>query len=316
MEPATYAILLAVTVALAAWGAAQFFVRWCGDRKSVIQRRLASNAVAGASSRSVTLQLENPLPSVLRGLGALRSLQRALTAAYPDVRFGRFLGLLGALAGLGFLMLYAIMDSPLAGLVGAAGATYLPLWVINGKRAKRQRALSNQLPEGLDFLARVLRAGHSFSTGLQMMGDELHEPLAGEFRRAYAQHSLGQALEDALRDMARRIESTDFAFFVTAVLIQRQTGGDLSEVLTNISAMVRQRIRLQQHVKAITAEGRLTSYVLVAFPVVLFFISYALNPDYAGVLLRTGTGQMLLGVAAALVFFGLMIIRRIVTVRT
>lgn len=111
--------------------------------------------------------------------------------------------------------------------VGLA-ATYLPLAVLNARRNRRQRQLSMQLPEALDFLSRVLRAGHSFSTGLQMLGDELPQPLAAEFRRAYNQHSLGQTLEDCLKDMARRIESTDFAFFVTAVLIQRQTGGDLS----------------------------------------------------------------------------------------
>src|SRR5207237_3402322 len=136
---------------------------------------------------------------------------------------------------------------------------------------------------------------HSLSTGLSMMGEELPQPLSGEFRRCYDQHSLGQPLDECMREMARRIESTDFAFFVTAVLIQRQTGGDLSEVLGNISEMIRQRIHLQQHVKAKTAEGRFTGYLLSAFPAVMFVIAYALNPDYAGVLIRTNTGLMLLG---------------------
>src|SRR5205085_6835476 len=102
------------------------------------------------------------------------------------------------------------------------------------------------------------------STGLQMMGEELPAPLAAEFRRCYDQHSLGTPLEDALKDMATHIESTDFAFFVTAVLIQRQTGGDLAEVLGNISKMIRGRLRLLQQVKAKTAEGRFTGYIMVA----------------------------------------------------
>ena len=118
-----------------------------------------------------------------------------------------------------------------------------------------------------------------------------------------------------MREMAGRVASADFAFFVTAVLIQRQTGGDLAEVLTNISATVRSRIRLQDHVKAITAEGRLTGNVLVAFPLVLFVLSYVLNPGYAGVLLTTTVGKVMLCGAGTLQVMGLLIIRRIVAVK-
>jgi tight adherence protein B len=148
-----------------------------------------------------------------------------------------------------------------------------------------------------------------------MMAEELPAPLAAEFRRCYDQHSLGQALEDAMKEMARRIESTDFAFFVTAVLIQRQTGGDLSQVLGNISGMIRQRIRLQQYVKAKTAEGRFTGYILVAFPILMFFIAYSMNPDYGQILLHTSQGLTMLGIAVGLVIAGLVAIRKITTVK-
>jgi tight adherence protein B len=114
--------------------------------------------------------------------------------------------------------------------------------------------------------------------------------------------------------MSKRIESTDFAFFVTAVLIQRQTGGDLSEVLGNISGMIRNRIRLQQHVKAKTAEGRFTGYILSAFPIVMFFIAYSLNPGYAGILIHDSTGIMLLCIAGSLELMGLFCIKKITTV--
>jgi tight adherence protein B len=175
--------------------------------------------------------------------------------------------------------------------------------------------MANQLPEALDFLSRILRAGHSLSTGLQMMGEELPEPIASEFTRCYHQHSLGQPLENCLKEMSARVDSTDFAFFVTAVLIQRQTGGDLSEVLNNISGMIRQRIRLQANVKAKTAEGRFTGYILVAFPMVMFLLSNAINPQYAGVMIRTPIGLTLLGVAGGMMMFGLLAIRKITTVR-
>jgi tight adherence protein B len=115
--------------------------------------------------------------------------------------------------------------------------------------------------------------------------------------------------------MARRIESTDFAFFVTAVLIQRQTGGDLSHVLGNISSMIRQRIRLQQYVLAKTAEGRLTGYILVAFPILMFFVASSMNPDYRRTLLHDPSGLTLLAVAACLIMAGLMTIRRITTMK-
>jgi tight adherence protein B len=122
-------------------------------------------------------------------------------------------------------------------------------------------------------------------------------------------------MEEALKDMAARIESTDFAFFVTTVLIQRQTGGDLSEVLGNISGMVRQRIRLAMSVKSKTAEGRFTGYILVAFPFGMFLLTYVLNPAYASGMLKTSTGLTMLGVAVALQAMGLFAIKKITTVR-
>jgi tight adherence protein B len=148
-----------------------------------------------------------------------------------------------------------------------------------------------------------------------MMGEELPQPLGGEFQKAYDQHSLGMSLEDSLREASQRIDSSDFAFFVTAVLIQRQTGGDLSEVLKNISSMIRGRVRLAQQVKSKTAEGRFTGYVLVAFPAVMFMLSYYMNPGYAGILIRDPGGRMLLCVAVGLQILGLLAIKKITTVK-
>jgi tight adherence protein B len=148
-----------------------------------------------------------------------------------------------------------------------------------------------------------------------MMAEELPQPLSHEFRRCYDAHSLGQSLEEALKDTAIRVDNPDFGFFVTAILIQRQTGGDLSEVLTNISGMIRQRIRLQQHVKAKTAEGRFTGYILVCFPIVMFFIVYFLNPSYAAMLLHTSTGIWLLVTAGSMLVIGTVAIQKITTLK-
>jgi len=227
----------------------------------------------------------------------------------------RFLSLAGSGAFFAFTMMLLLTGSPIPASLGGASAAYPPFFLLTAKRARRQKALASQLPEALDFLSRALKAGHSLSTGIQMMADELPHPLAAEFRQCYDQHSLGHSLDEALKDTAGRVESTDFSFFVTAVLIQRQTGGDLSEVLRNISNMIRQRVRLGQQVKAKTAEGRFTGYIMVAFPVVMFFIASALNPEYSQVLLHTTSGIKMVATAAVLQAAGLLAIRRITTVK-
>jgi tight adherence protein B len=227
----------------------------------------------------------------------------------------RFLSISAVVAFLSGLVMLLASASALPALLAAAGAGYLPYFLVSMKRGRRLKALCDQLPEALDFLSRALKAGHSLSTGIQMMADELPMPLSAEFRQCYDAHSLGQSLDEALKDTAGRVESTDFAFFVTAVLIQRQTGGDLSEVLKNISGMIRGRVRLQQQVKAKTAEGRFTGYIMVAFPIVMFFIASTLNPEYGQILLHTSAGLKMLGFAVSLQVMGLLAIRRITTVK-
>lgn len=309
-------VLVFLAGALAAWGLAQLVLGWMYSDRQKLKQRLATGWQDPMGQRTVLLNAQmRDLPPLLARSRLMQRLNRRLIYAYPDARLSRFLLLCFLLTCAAFVAVTFIMDSLIAGAIGALVCAYLPLMVVDTRRGGRQRLLASQLPEALDFLSRVLKAGHSLSTGIQMMGEELPQPIGREFRRCYDQHSLGQSLEDALRETALRVASTDFAFFVTAVLIQRQTGGDLSEVLGNISRMIRSRIRLQQRVKSVTAEGRLTGYLLVVFPVIMFALAYALNPDYAGVLLWTDVGKILLGCAFALQMMGLFAIRRIVTVK-
>lgn len=312
-------ILIAAAVVCLFWGAGQVILAMTNSDKRRLKQRLSQDgkpAMPAPHQVSITMQpiQATGLSAVLGRVSVFQKLQRKLLQAWPDLSLAQFLGI-AAGTGLVAFMLFAWIGSLIVALGVGLAATYLPLAVLNARRNRRQRQLSMQLPEALDFLSRVLRAGHSFSTGLQMLGDELPQPLAAEFRRAYNQHSLGQTLEDCLKDMARRIESTDFAFFVTAVLIQRQTGGDLSEVLTNISGMIRQRIRLQQAVKAKTSEGRFTGYILVAFPAVMFLITYTLSPKTMDTMIHDSTGLTLLGIAFGLQMMGLWAIRKITTVK-
>jgi tight adherence protein B len=245
----------------------------------------------------------------------MHNLGRQITQTWPTLSLARFAFLSIGIAIAGGFLVWGLSGATLLGSVAAGAAAFLPMIYLKTKVAKHEKRLLEQLPEGLDFLSRVLKAGHSLSTGLQMMGEEMAEPLASVFRQCYDQHSLGQSLEEALKDAALSVDNSDFGFFVTAILIQRQTGGDLSEVLGNISGMIRQRIRLQSSVKAKTAEGRFTGYILVVFPIIMFFLVYVLSPAYANVLLHTRTGIYLLCTAALMLIMGQIVIRKVTTIK-
>jgi tight adherence protein B len=312
-------ILVAVAGSLLIFGIWQIVSAMMDPERKKLQERLSTEGRADLSSlqsRSLMMQTDaKGLSGLLTRWAPMQKLHRRVIQAFPETSLAKFLTIAACMSGFTFLIFTAITGAFTVGAVAGAIGGYVPFLALGQRRSKRQRLLADQLPEALDFLSRILKAGHSFSTGLQMMSEELPHPLAAEFRRAYDEHSLGQPLEECLKHMATRIESTDFAFFVTAVLIQRQTGGDLSEVLNNISGMIRQRIRLQQHVKAKTAEGRFTGYILSAFPGLMFVIAYTLNPSYAGVLINSNGGRWLLGGAFALTLMGLFCIKKITTVR-
>jgi tight adherence protein B len=320
MAMIVFPIVIALTIGLLVWGIAQVVGGLMDSDRRKIQERLSSDAGTQvhqvAASQMVRKAVEvKGFSSNLAQMPILKRVAKNLAQTWPEVSLAKFCGAsLGISLAAGMVAL-VFTASVFIGLVAAGFGFFLPTFVLNIKRSRRQRQLADQLPEALDFMSRILRAGHSLSTGLQMMGSELPEPLATEFRHCYDSHSLGQPLEEALKETAVRVDGTDFGFFVTAVLIQRQSGGDLSEVLNNISGMIRQRIRLQQHVKAKTAEGRFSGYILVAFPGIMFGISYYLNPAYAGKLLHSGTGLGLLGLAFGLVMLGLFCIRKITTIK-
>ena len=313
-------ILIAAVTGLFAWGIICLVQAATDGEKKKLAERLGSDDrmdTAATTRRSIIVQqmAASGLPRAMTEMRLFQALNKLLIQAFPDWSLMKFLYVVGGM-GLGFFLIaFLLTMNPLVALIAGAIGAYLPFFTVSSKRANRQKLIANQIPDCLDFLSRVLRAGHSLTTGLQMMGEEIPQPIGVEFRRCYDQHSLGQPLEDCLKTMASRIESTDFAFFITAVLIQRQSGGDLSEVLKNISGMIRQRIRLQQHVKAKTAEGRFTGYILVAFPGVMFCITYILSPTQGEFLIHTPAGWKLLGSSFVMCVFGLLAIRKITTVK-
>jgi tight adherence protein B len=318
MGHGTFLILLAGAVAVGGWVLTQAIFALLERNRRKLQVRLlavnpdANKKGAAQQAKSVVKPIEQQRRDQAH---TLTGFARKLARAHPDLTMGRFLLMVAALAAAFFFAGAFVAGSFVVGFLAALTAAAIPFLVIGSRSAQYQKVIDEQLPDALDFLARILRAGHSLSTGFQMSAEELPDPLAGEFRRCYDQHSLGQPLDDVLRDMAKRMDVPDVSFFVTAVLIQRQTGGDLAEVLKNIGGMVRARMRLQQHVKAITAQGRLTGTILLVMPFAFFFILYLLNPKYAGVLLNTTEGRWVMGFAVMMQVMGLLTIRRIVAVK-
>jgi tight adherence protein B len=314
-----FIILLAATVATIAGVLVQVAFGLLEVKKRRLQERLGSSVEAHYESMYGPIALaERPVDLLGEALAKSQTVQTLLTKlsrAYPGVVLKRFLLMIVAFAAMAGAMAFVATRSTVAAVFAGVVCGMLPSLIVSSKCARHQKVIEDQLPEALDFLARVLRAGHSLATGMQMAGEEIPEPLAGQFRRCYDQHSLGTALEVSMKEMAERVGTPDFSFFVTAVLIQRTTGGDLAEVLTNIANMVRARIRLQQHVKAITAQGRMVGYILLVLPLIFFVILYLINPKYARVLLDTREGFYILLAALILQALGLFSIKQIVSVK-
>ncbi len=196
----------------------------------------------------------------------------------------------------------------------AVAAGSLPACLVWFQRRRRLQAFARQLPEALDLVARALRAGHSLAAGIRLVADEMPEPIAGEFRRSYEQQNLGVALEETLQEMTERVPNLDLRFFATAVILQRQTGGDLAEILDKISRLIRERFQIWGQIQALTGEGRLSGIVLLALPPVLFLVMYRLNPEYCMVLFRDPMGQKMLLWALVMQILGALVIRKIVNI--
>jgi tight adherence protein B len=177
------------------------------------------------------------------------------------------------------------------------------------------KKLVEQLPDVFELLGQALRAGHSLASGIHLVNEQLPDPAGTEFGRVFYEQNLGIKVEEALTNMANRVDQLDVRFFVTAVLIQRQTGGDLAEILDKISAVIRDRIKLFGTVRGLTAEGRLSGWVLVGLPVLVFFIELSINPSYAEVLLYDPQGKLLLYIAIGMCLMGLAMIRKIVNIK-
>ncbi len=191
----------------------------------------------------------------------------------------------------------------------------LPLLWLWNKRRGRLNKFASQLPDALELVARALRAGHSLQAGMHVVAEEMPSPIADEFGRVYEEQNLGIAVEDSLKNMCDRVPNLDLRFFVTSVGIQRQTGGDLAEILDKIGYVIRERYRILGQVKALTGEGRLSGIVLIALPFVLFFYMLNAKPDYIEPLWTTELGKKMSVFAIIAQILGAITIKKIVNIK-
>lgn len=204
--------------------------------------------------------------------------------------------------------------APWSAVAGAVVGLALPFLVLRAKRGRRLRKFEEEFPEALDLISRALKAGHAFATGLKMVADEMAEPVGPEFRKTFDEQNFGLPLKDALENLTLRIPVLDVRFFSTAVLIQRETGGNLSEILENLAHVVRERFKILRQVRVYTAHGRLTGYVLLALPAVLAIALSFINPDHMNMLFRERMGQIMLMVALGMQTAGFLWIRQVVKI--
>lgn len=213
----------------------------------------------------------------------------------------------GLSAALRFPLVLVALTAPIM-----AGVPFL--WLLL-RRRRRMKQFTVQLPDALDMLARALRAGQSLGAGFSMVSSEMAPPLGKEFGRVFEEQNLGIPMEEALDSMTERVPNMDLRFFATALILQRQTGGDLAEILDKIGHLIRERFQIWGQVQALTGEGRLSGAVLLGLPVVLFVVLYRMNPTYVMVLFNDSLGQKMLAVAVVLMMFGALMIRKIVNIK-
>ncbi len=198
--------------------------------------------------------------------------------------------------------------------IGGLFPASLPILYILRVRKRRLRRFEELFPESLEFVARSMRAGHAFAVSLEMIHHEFQEPLSGEFRRTFEEHNLGLPLDFALQKLANRVPSLDVHFFVSAVLLQKRTGGNLAEILDKLAYIIRERFKLRGRIRAISAHGRMTGTALTMIPVGVAVLMFFANPSYVTFFFTDETGNMMIGVALLLQVMGYMVIRQIVKI--
>jgi tight adherence protein B len=301
------------------------YIWWSVNKGSHAQRlaqRLESVSDAwhsGADEFSILKQRvfsKSPaLHTFMQGMPGVASLDGLLIHSGLGWNVARFIATTAVAAMMGLAVLLFLRFSWLVALGGALLCAFLPLLHVLRAKRKRLTRIEEQLPDAVDLMARALRAGHAFPNTVKMVGDELTQPIAGEFRALFDEVNYGVSMQDALLSLASRVPSTDLKYLVIAVLIQRETGGNLAELLDNIGGVIRARLKLFGTIRVLSSEGRLSAWILGLLPFGTATFIQLVNPDFLKVLWTDPAGVKMIGAALTMMFLGALWMRKIIRIR-
>jgi tight adherence protein B len=316
---ATFAVIAGIIL-----GAYWFFVLRIDQSEEVaLRKRLAPDGTARDIPKEFRLLKPTErlsdmprLDSLLTQMGRITApIQRDITQAGMKTTVGTLLLSAACLALLGFVAVKMLLfHTLLAAGVGFA-LFFVPFMYVRHKKSQRLKKFEEQFPEAIDLIARALRAGHAFTTGLAMTAEEIPAPVGEEFKLLYDRQNFGMPMPDAMKAFAARIPLIDARFFVTAVLTQRETGGNLSEVLDNLSSVIRERFKVKRQVRVLTAHGRITGWILSALPPCLAAAMFVVSPRQMQILTEDTLGVQMIIAGLTLQVIGTIIIRKLVNIR-
>ena len=315
-------VLVFVAVLLLLEGAYLLWQSYKGPEAKKIEKRLQALSASSDHTQQAQLLKQGMLSEVpaierfLLGMARAEGLGRFIYQAGLDWTVSRLLLLCAALGAVScMLMVYVAYQSLLLGAVVGAVFAAAPLLYVSRKRASRLGKFEKQLPDTLDLITRALRSGHAFSSALQMVGDEMAEPIAGEFRIVHDEVNFGVSLQQALTNLSVRVPLTDLRYFTVSVLIQRDSGGNLTEVLANLSRLIRERLKLFSKVRVLSSEGRLSAWILGLMPFALAAVMYLVNPEFMAPLWTDPIGISIIKYMLILMAFGVLILGKIIKIR-
>ncbi|HKF28922.1 MAG TPA: type II secretion system F family protein [Candidatus Binataceae bacterium] len=322
MSPTLLALVVFIVV-----GGLAFVALWLVNQRSararLIKERLANERKGPERDPGDELALlrdeqlsEIPaIDTLLRRSSRVSELQKMLAQGGLEMRAGNFLGVSALAAVAAAVLVYTLSRRVEATWIALLVGAVLPYAYASVRRNKRFEKFEELFPEAIDTLARAVRAGHAFTTALEMITAEVAEPVAGEFRQLFEEQKFGMPVRDALMNLTERVPLVDVKFFVTAVMLQRETGGNLAEILDNLSYVIRERFKIQRQVRVYTAQGRLTMALLMGMPPIIVVVMLVLNPSFIHPLFADPIGHTLLVAGICLQTVGYFVIRKIIRIR-
>jgi tight adherence protein B len=248
--------------------------------------------------------------SILMCTPGVDRFHRLMEQANTRYSMGWFLLLMASLALAGYAGCSLVTGTYAIRTAAAVVTGGIPLFYLRFKKKKRIEKFKRQLPEGLDLIARALRAGHAFTSGMELVAEEFDDPLGPEFDRTLDEINFGVSVQDALKSLAVRIDCSELKYFVVSVILQRETGGNLAEIIASIARLIRERFRLEGKVRILTAEGRQSARILSLMPIAVVLALRLFNPEYINALFTEPMGRMMAGIAVFMMLVGFLVIRR------